>query len=166
MSVDKIFSQDIKKLPIKKFQKIGAVKLAGENLSGFKLRDYLEKEAAGGITITALEKKLKQEGLINEQWKKRGDIIKILSGEDGTSIIKKKPVPWYLRDSATDDPKIIKKTSVSIFDARRAASQVSVDTRSQGGKMNSSINPITGGISSVNNNKKPSPAKPSIPLAR
>ncbi|MFA6551652.1 MAG: hypothetical protein WCV41_03950 [Patescibacteria group bacterium] len=77
-----------------------------------------------------------------------------------------KPIPYYRRALATADSEITKKTGVSIFDSRGGASQVSVDTRAQGGKTRSGINPITGGVSSISSGQKPLPARPSIPLAR
>lgn len=79
---------------------------------------------------------------------------------------KKKKIPYYLQASAADESEISRRTGISIHDSRGGASRVSVDTRAQGGKINSSINPISGGVSLVNKNQKPAPARPNIPLVR
>jgi hypothetical protein len=166
MGVKKLYAKDIRAISAAKFKPVGEVKLGEEKISGLELKKYLEKEVSGGKTTTALEKSFKEAGLKEGQWEKRQALMGILNGGEDKNNGKPKPVPWYRRALATDDPEMTKKTGVSVYDARRGTSQVSVDTRAQGGRMSSSINPITGGVSSVNKNQRPPLAKPGIPLAR
>lgn len=163
MAAKIIYAKNIDELPTGDLNKVGTVKLGEEKLAGIKLKQRLAEEAAGGKTLTALEKNLKEEGLAGGQQKKRAALMNILGNKrDGTN--KKKSVPYYRRALAAADESLSKTTGVSIQGMRGGASSVSVDTSATGGKMSSRINPLTGGAGpAVNGARKSSATQPNVP---
>ncbi|PIR92337.1 hypothetical protein COU01_02365 [Candidatus Falkowbacteria bacterium CG10_big_fil_rev_8_21_14_0_10_44_15] len=167
MAAKVIYAKNIEELPTSDLKQVGTVKLGEEKLAGAKLKQRLAREVSGGKTLTALEKDLQKQGLAGAQQRKRRALMDVIGGEENKTG-KKKPVPWYRRALATEEDDISQKTGVSIHEVRGGVSHVSVDTRAQGGRMRSRINPLSGAASpAINGGSKSTPPKSNRPpLAR
>jgi len=166
MAAKVIYAKNIEELPTSDLKQVGTVKLGEEKLAGAKLKQRLAREVSGGKTLTALEKDLQKQGLAGAQQRKRRALMNVIGGAEN-KIGKKKPVPWYRRALATEEDDISQKTGVSIHEVRGGVSHVSVDTRAQGGRMRSRINPLSGAAGpTVGGAPKPPTTRPNIPLTR
>lgn len=79
-SSGKVYRSQILNLPGSAFPRQVRLEINGQQqyLVGEKLRDFLAQLASNGITLTRLEEKLEDMGLVNKQYQRRKDIIQIL----------------------------------------------------------------------------------------
>jgi|GEM_PF-2703568 len=162
--VKKIFAKNVAGI---NFKNVGIVKIGGQEMKDLELKKYLTKKVQGGKTLTALEKELKQEGLVDSQLNKRKELMRVLGGGDTNNNKEEKKVPWYRRSLASQDENLSQTTGVSFRNVRGGTGSVSVDTSATGGKMRSRINPLSSAAGpAINGASRPSAAPPRITLAR
>ena len=78
---------------------------------------------------------------------------------------KKGPVPRYLR-AAPDDDNSVPSIGVSIVSVHQGVSRVKVNEDVSGARRTSNVNPLSGAPApAVNNQPKPAPSGPNMPLA-
>lgn len=79
----KVYRSTIEKIPGNRFSRQVSLDIKGQKtvLVDYRLRDYLARLAGGGITLTSLEKKLKDLGLKDSQYQRRKEIMGIIKGE-------------------------------------------------------------------------------------
>lgn len=83
----KIFRSNVRKISANKFRE--AALDDGKVIKGEKLKKYVEKITQGGITETALEKKLRDSGLIGSRYGQRKRLMGVITEREKVS--KEKP---------------------------------------------------------------------------
>jgi hypothetical protein len=75
---EKIYGETIKQMPLSLFEWQARVKIGGEvkDLSGEALRDFIAGLARNGVSLTQLDRRLKQAGLGDNQYALRQRILR------------------------------------------------------------------------------------------
>jgi len=91
--VKKIFGSDIDKIAASKLNSKVRIKNKDgeiETYQGTTLKKYLRKKVQGGKTVSSLERKLKKEGMVGNQFSKRKKLISSVGGGNKPSLQEQK----------------------------------------------------------------------------